>query len=127
MSEVMKPSAAESALIALSQALSAVKAAKAQIGDALEASYNAQTANGGAYTDWLHLAYQTEHDDDGFRFHSNHVGDPEIYLADKCPHMLRAHLLIQERKALRRRLGAAKGRVTKLANELALREKWSAQ
>lgn len=113
----------KSALIELSYARSLIACLSKQIGDAMQASYESQTANGGKYTDWIALAYKTTTDDSDWggsiTVHENHDGDVAFYLNEHCQHMLRAHLLIQERKAARKRLGIARRCVTVISNRLA--------
>lgn len=115
---------AEQFLIELSRASAEVKRLSAAIGDALSSSIEEQQADGGLYTDHLNAAYQIEYEEDDFtgrtrRYHANHDGDVAAYLAARCKHSLRAHELIQERKAARKRLGIARRNVTSLSNRLA--------
>jgi hypothetical protein len=72
---------------------------------------------------WLYMAYWLSMDGDGpysqrDYYYENHEGDVEGYLAEHCQHALKAHLLIQERKVIRKQLGIAKRRVTFFANRL---------
>lgn len=113
----------EAALIELSRAKTAVSDLTTQIRDALEASLEAQTANGGKYIDWLSMAYERSQEPTDWggtsKYHEHHDGDPSEYLREKCTHSLRAHELIQMRKLARKRLGIAKRRITLMANTLA--------
>ena len=113
----------EAALIELSRAKAAVSELTTQIGDASKASFDAQTADGGKYIDWLNMAYQMTYEETDWggteKSHVHHDGDPAEYLREKCVHSLRAHELIQLRKLARKRLGLAKRRITVMANTLA--------
>ena len=113
----------EEAVIALVQAQNEVRCLGRAISDALNDSYAAQTKNGGEYTDWLKLAYEHDYEGDGeysdtaFEY-INHDDDVEGYLAEHCPHALRAHHLIQERKEARKRLGIARRRLSVMGKAL---------
>lgn len=113
----------EAALIELSLAKMAVRRLKTQIGEALQASLESQTSDGGKYIDWLNMAYQMYYEETDWggtsKSHVHHDGDPAEYLREKCVHSLRAHELIQLRKLARKRLGLAKRRITVMANTLA--------
>lgn len=71
---------------------------------------------------WLALAYKIEREHYGSGvydvYFANHDDDVRGYLAEHCAHALRAHDLIQERKAVKKALGIAKRRVTFLSNRL---------
>lgn len=113
----------EEAVIALVRAGNEVRCLGKAIGHALDDSYAAQTENGGKYTNWLELAYKWEvvPADTGWgedRAYVNHDGDVECYLAEHCPHALRAHRLIQDRKEARKRLGIARRRITTMGKAL---------
>lgn len=132
----------EKALVSLALAQRHLKAINKQIAEALCASHEAAektwpTKDG--YTPiapkewedwkkngWLVLAYQIEREHYGSgmfdTYYANHEGDVEGFLAENCLHALRAHQLIQERKPLRKALGIAKRRVTRMANHLAAQQ-----
>ena len=113
----------DQALIELSRASSKVAALTRAIGEAMKCSYEAQTANGGTYTDWIELAYKVERVEDEWGRphwrHANHDNDVDGYLVDHCPHAMVAHRLIKERKEARKVLGIARRRVSVIANRLA--------
>ena len=68
--------------------------------------------------DHLKEAYEITRDpEEYFRpYYENHDGDPAKYLADLCPHCLKAHQLIQDRKEARKRFGIAKRRISTLGS-----------
>lgn len=123
------------ALLELAKASKAVKEINRGIGEALAASH--QVKQDSLQKDWnghplfpgdwdetwmkrnqhLVAAYEQCHEHGEWYF-VNHEDDVRGYLADHCEHALRAHDLIQERRALRQALGAAKRRVTFLGNRL---------
>lgn len=110
----MKPTI-EDAVIALIEAQNNVRRLGRAIGEAMQASYETQTSNGGTYTDWLEAAYKREHENNGYTdavYYVNHDDDVEGYLAEHCSHALRAHNLIQERKAARKQLGICRRRIS---------------
>lgn len=123
------------ALLELAKAQKAVKEINKQIGQALYDSYKAM--EDGLPKDWsgypmfpdnwseawgarnqhLVAAYDQVHEH-GEWYYANHEDDVRGYLHDHCEHALRAHDLIQERRALRQALGVAKRRVSFLGNRL---------
>lgn len=128
------------ALMELAKAQKAVKEINRQIGEALYESYKAM--QDGFPKDWngypmlpdgwseswgnrnqhLVAAYEQVHEH-GDWYYANHDDDVRGYLAEHCEHALRAHDLIQDRRALRQALGVAKRRVTFLGNRLLLAER----
>jgi hypothetical protein len=72
--------------------------------------------------DYLERAYMIDSVEEGVdeitRFYPYHDGDIVAYLTKSCQHALIAHLLIQERKLARKRLGVAKMRLTILGRNL---------
>jgi len=112
----------EEAVIDLVRAQDEVRRLGKGIGQALGNSYDAQTAHGGEYVEYLKLAYEIERDYDGCgrmdAYFANHDDDVEGYLAEHCPHALRAHHLIQERKEARKRLGIARRRISVMGKTL---------
>lgn len=117
----------EEAVVELVKAQDAVKCLTKQIVAAMDESINAQVSaeSGNPYepVDWLKLAWAMEWEpaDCGYgrqRYFVNHDDDVLGYLEQNCPHALRAHLLIQDRKAARRVLGAAKRRVSVMGRAL---------
>lgn len=113
----------EEAVVALVLAQNEVRRLGKAISDAMNDSYAAQTENGGEYTDWLKLAYEHDYEGEGQYSNTafeyiNHDGDVEGYLAEHCPHALRAHRLIQDRKEARKRLGIARRRITTMGKAL---------
>lgn len=128
------------ALLELAKAQKAVKEINRKIGEALAASH--KTVEDGLPKNWdgypmfpsdwdetwmkrnQHLlnAYEIarEHLGSGVFdvYHVNHDDDVRGYLEEHCIHALRAHDLIQERRALRQALGVAKRRVSFLGNRL---------
>lgn len=115
----------EAAVVEMIKAIDRVNGLSREIGKAIDDSNSAQNTDGKQWlppTNWLSLAYEMEPDPDGgpgARHHSNHENDVEGYLADNCQHALRAHHLIQERKAAKKALGIAKRRVTVMGRQLA--------
>ncbi|MGB6103634.1 MAG: hypothetical protein WBF88_07270 [Pusillimonas sp.] len=112
----------EEAVIELVRAQDEVRRLSKGIGQALGNSYDAQTANGGEYVEYLKLAYEIERDYDGCGrmdvSFANHDDDVEGYLAEHCQHSLRAHHLIQKRKEARKRLSIARRRITVMGKTL---------
>lgn len=129
----------EKALIDLALQSRRLKAMNSKIGEHLDASRKAAESTWeknwhqwpiepeewkelGGKNLWLHRAYkiEREHYDSGVfdEYHAFHDGDVEDYLSENCKHALAAHLLIQERKDIKKALGVAKRRVTFLANRL---------
>ncbi|WP_343734581.1 hypothetical protein [Acidovorax sp.] len=112
----------ELALVEWYRAKAAVAAMDKQIGEALSDSLMA-APDGDKWegkNKWLKLAYEQKYAGpyEGW-YYVNHDDDIEGFLAENCPHALRAHRLIQERKPMRQALGAAKRRVSLIANRLA--------
>lgn len=72
-------------------------------------------------TDITHLkrAYTPERSESGYRQH-DYLDDDEIheYLSETCPHCLKAHQLVKERRVARQAYGRAKAAVTRLGREL---------
>ena len=128
------------ALMELAKASKAVKEINREIGEALAASHKAiedsLPKNWDGYpmfpNDWdetwmkrnqhLVAAYEQVHEH-GEWYYANHEDDVRGYLHDHCVHALRAHDLIQDRRALRQALGVAKRRVTFLGNRLLLADR----
>lgn len=103
---------------AIGAALEACTSARA---DALFKSGNFRarfSAEAKAHDDGTHLktAYSMAQDPDSYYgvFYEHHDGDVEEYLRGVCLHCLKAHQLIQERKAARKRFGIAKRRISML-------------
>ncbi len=119
---------AEQALIELSRAHAQVAVLTKAIGEALSASIEAQEKAGVEQpVQWLEHAYKMEygpadHGHGEVAYYVNHDNDLVGYLAEHCQHALRAHHLIQERKAAKRRRATARRRITQLANRLAAAE-----
>jgi len=83
-----------------------------------------QGANGKIHTnegDITHLkqAYTPERSESEYRQY-DYMDDDEIdyYLGETCPHCLKAHQLVKQRRAARQAHGRAKAAVTKLGREL---------
>ena len=110
----------QQAILEHHQAAAQVLGLSNAIGAALEASFAAQTKDDGTYINYLERAYKIDHEDDGQAYFANHDGDPATYLAEHCPHALRAHELVQERKLAKKRRGMARRRITILGKELAV-------
>lgn len=129
----------EKALIDLALQSRRLKAMNSKIGESLDASRKAAESTWekswyGGYHEpeewkelggknlWLHRAYKIEREHYGSgvfdTYHPYHDEDVEGYLEANCKHALAAHLLIQERKEIKKSLGVAKRRVTFLANRL---------
>ena len=121
----------QQAILALNVAVQEVNRLSEEIGKAIEASLVAQDPPDGIISyrhqsiNWLERAYALDHDDDGERYHAHHDGDVDAYLAANCPHALRAHQLIQQRKAAKKNRASARRWITKLGKELAATTKES--
>lgn len=115
----------QQAILALHVAVQEINRLSVEIGVAIEASLVAQDPpagapfNGRAPVNWLERAYALDHDDDGGRSHAYHDGDVDAYLAANCQHALRAHQLIQQRKAAKVVRASARRWITKLGKDLA--------
>ncbi|WP_063588678.1 hypothetical protein [Achromobacter ruhlandii] len=115
----------QQAILALHVAVQEINRLSVEIGLAIEASLVAQDPpagspfNGKPPINWLERAYALDHDDDGDRRHAYHDGDVDAYLAANCQHALRAHQLIQQRKAAKVPRASARRWITKLGKELA--------
>ncbi|OMG89757.1 hypothetical protein [Achromobacter xylosoxidans] len=115
----------QQAILALHVAVQEINRLSVEIGLAIEASLVAQDPpagspfNGKPPINWLERAYALDHDDDGDRRHAYHDGDVDAYLAANCQHALRAHQLIQQRKAAKVARASARRWITKLGKELA--------
>ncbi len=111
----------EEALIALVLAKDEVRRLTTEIGNAIFESHKAQGLDKQPI-DWLKLAYERDRESDGsygwVDYYVNHDDDIEGYLAEHCEHSLRAHRLIQERKAARRLVGTASRRVSVMGRNL---------
>ncbi|WP_116521039.1 hypothetical protein [Achromobacter insuavis] len=116
------------AILALHEAAQEIKRLSTEIGLAIEASMAAQDPpagapfNGKPPINWLERAYALDHDDDGDRCHAYHDGDVDAYLAANCQHAMRAHQLIQQRKAAKVARASARRWITKLGKDLAAQQ-----
>lgn len=112
----------EEALLNLAKTKLAVATINEQIANALsdsrEAAYLKDDIWESPKNKWLELAYQRTYDPDDGYYYDNHDYDVEGFLAERCPHALRAHQLIQQRKPLIKARGTAQARVTALGNQL---------
>ncbi|CUJ54361.1 hypothetical protein [Achromobacter sp. 2789STDY5608628] len=118
----------QKAILALHVAVQEINRLSVEIGVAIEASLVAQDPppgapfNGRPPINWLERAYALDQDDDGDRRHAHHEGDVDAYLAANCQHALRAHQLIQQRKAAKVARASARRWITKLGKELAAQQ-----
>lgn len=110
----------EKAVIEMLRAKDVVDGLSKEISDALTASFYAQpeSLHGGKTEDWLGNAYKLTNDPSGGTCYVHHDGHIEEYLSEHCEHALRAHMLIQERKEARKRLGVARRRVSFMGRKL---------
>lgn len=126
----------QQAILALNVAVQEVSRLSEEIGKAIEASLVAQDPPEGVISyrhqsiNWLERAYQMEYEEetpysDGEKVYVHHDGDVDKYLAANCPHALRAHQLIQQRKAAKKNRASARRWITKLGKELAATTKES--
>lgn len=76
---------------------------------------NHRNPSGEQHESHLKAAYEFDEDDDGDRAYLTPAEQIEILAV--CPHCLAAHHAIQERKAARRKLGAARRAVTMIGRE----------
>ena len=118
----------QQAILALHAAAQEISRLSQEIGIAFSASMAAQDPpagtpfNGKPPINWLERAYALDHDEDGARYHAPHDGDVNAYLAANCQHALRAHQLIQQRKAAKVARASARRWITKLGKELAAQQ-----
>ncbi len=113
----------EYAVMAMIEAKDVVDGLSRQIGEAISESWSAQYKPCGPEPkDWLKLAYEQNYESDGNYgrqyYYVNHEDDIEGFLAEKCQHALKAHLLIQERKEARKALAVARRRVAVMGRNL---------
>ena len=113
----------EAALLSLAKTKLAVAEINKLIADALSESREAAYLKGdpweGMKNKWLELAYERTYDPyEGCYYYANHDDGVEGFLAERCPHALLAHQLIQQRKPLIKARGMARARVTLLGNQL---------
>lgn len=120
----------QQAILDLSLAVQKVNRLSEEIGQAISASLEAQDSPSDVVSyrhqsiNWIERAYQMEYGEetpysDGEKVYVHHDGDVAKYLAENCPHALRAHQLIQERKAAKKARANARRWITKLGKELA--------